>query len=190
MVLKYIRLFAVLLSLFHLAPTCKGTETGNPPQPGGSPKIYSNTDEGVTASYDEGWTFSEGVEPSRQASPGAPEDGAGNVAPAEGINIDGAPFTEFTDGMTTVTLYFVAVQATNLESYLGSVFPSRTFQPFSNPQVSGFKYDNPEAGAGGSDKQEYYFRNGTTLLYIVAELFQANDGADNFQTLINSIRFD
>jgi hypothetical protein len=175
----------ILLVLTQLGASCQGTETGNP----GAPKVYMNEEFGVEAQFNPGWNF---VEDEVPASDGVPTEGDPAAAPGEGIDTSGAPFTEFTDGITTVTLFFVtlAEEPASLEDYLTSVFPSRTFEVFSNGQISGFRYDNPEPGETGGDRQEYYFLQGTTLLFVVTDLFETNNGIKKFETIIESLHFE
>jgi len=49
---------------------------------------------------------------------------------------------------------------------------------------------DPEAGETGGDRQEYYFLNGTTLLFVITDLFAANNGFEKFETIIQSLRFE
>ncbi len=189
------RMGIILVALFHLAASCQGTETGNPgnAQAGNeSPETYTNDTFGVEAEYVSGWGVTEN-EPSGGGE--AVEDiPSGEPAPAMegGIDTSGSPSTEFTDGTSTVILFYVTLdsQPSSLLGYLTAIFPSRSFELFVNDFITGYRYDNPEAGTTGGDRQEYYFLNGTTLLYVVTDLFDENDGASNFETFIESLRFD
>ncbi|MBI2981340.1 MAG: hypothetical protein HYY44_03425 [Deltaproteobacteria bacterium] len=91
-----------------------------------------------------------------------------------------------------MTLYYVtlATEPASLEDYLKSVFPSRTFETFSNDHLSGFRHDNPEEGTKGGDRQEYYFLKQKTLLYLITDLFEENDAIQKFEDFISSLRFD
>ena len=165
--------------------TNEGTETGNPQ------KAYSNTDQGVSAKYPSDWNVSEVPVLARDtASPCS--DCVVSPMQASGIDTTNAPSTVFTDGMSTITLYYVTLKnpPASLIGYLGALFPSRNFVFFSNSSISGFTYDNPEAGVTGGDRKEYYFLKNTTLLYVVTDLFQKNDGLTKFDTLIQSLRFN
>lgn len=195
------RLLLILFALLPLVLACgQGTETGNPGQDAPQqpqPNNYANEDFDVALEYDSDWSFDEQEAPPAEAQTptGDTEDGEPTDQPAPsvegGINTSSAPSTEFTDGTTTVTFFFVTLseEPESLISYLGGVFPSRSFVFFSNPFTFGFSYDNPEAGENGGDRQEYYFLDGITLLYIVTDLFDINDGFENFETIIDSIRF-
>ena len=186
----------------------EGTETGNPKKPEASnpnspsaeeEKKYSNGNFGVATEYDSQWSYTEVSAPAASATRG---DTASNAcsncasappaaAPSSGIDISTSPSTEFTDGKTTVTFYYVQLTSvpTSLQSYLNQVYPSRTFESFSNTNLTGFKYDNPEMGDTGGDRQEYYFLQGKIVLYLVTDLFTANNGTTNFDLLIQSLSF-
>ena len=196
------RLLLVLLAVSQLAAECPGTETGNPGKAGaGSDKTpstqeksYSNGAYGVATQYDSGWSVKEQPKVEQEPAPTPQADGdtprpSTQAAP---INTANAASTVFTDGATIVTLYYVTLNAAppNFQTYLQGIFPSRTFVTFSNGTLSGFKYDNPEAGTTGGDRQEYYFLKGTTLLYIITDLFSANDGDKKFNTLLTSLKFE
>lgn len=190
----------LLVTLLLMATGCgQGTETGNPGTGGPEkpqPNNYSNDDFDVSLEYDNDWSFEEEEAAGETQAPVSDGDGedadVGEPMIESGIDTSDAPSTEFTDGTTTVTLYFVTLseEPESLEAFLSATFPSRTFESFSNSNISGLTYDNSEAGATGGDRQEYYFLDGTTLLYIVTDLFEANDGFDKFDTIIDSIRFD
>lgn len=201
------RLLLILIALLNLGASCQGTETGNPgtPQAGGEDgedgevqenETYTNGDFGVIAEYDQGWNFTENTPSgSVEESPAADQpEGVEPMVPMveEEIDTSEAPSTEFTDGASIVTLFFVTLDSepVTLIGYLQQVFSSRVFESFANAQgLSGYFYDNPEAGATGGDRQEYYFLNGTLLLYVAAEVFEANDGLEKFATIIESLRF-
>ncbi|MBI2082312.1 MAG: hypothetical protein HYT76_01970 [Deltaproteobacteria bacterium] len=182
-----------LISFVILGGCFGGTETGNPQTPG-VPKEeepnYTNDDFGVSARYDSGWSVTE--TPAAGSPDSTTAGDAPIAAPAEGIDTSDSPSTEFTDGTTIVTIYYVTLNSVpdSLLNYLESKFPSRVFQEFSNSQISGFKYDNPEAGDTGGDRQEYYFLNEKTLLYVITDLFDVNDGLKKFEAFIDSLRFE
>ena len=180
MVKRIGRLALALFILSQIGATCHGTETGNP--------TYSNDQFGVSAEYDSGWNATNRAVPLAEDT----ANGAPQPTSSGGIDTSSAPSTVFTDGTTTVTLFFVTLseEPLSLVAYLNGVFSDRTFEYFSNSSLSGLMYDNPEAGDTGGDRREYYFLKGTTLLYVVTDLFEANDGFAKFDTLIDSIRFE
>lgn len=205
---RLIRLFLILFSLFHLAASCPGTETGNPgntQDDGGSTETYTNDDFGVSGEYDSTWSATDqGVVSNATGgdSGGGNSDGGCEIcatpatpAPATqgGIDISSAPSTIFTDEISTATIFYVTLSQapSSLADYLAGVFPTRTFLSYLNGQgLAGFRYDNPEEGATGGDLQEYYFLKEVTLLYIVTDLFEVNDAFEKFETLVNSLRFE
>lgn len=198
---RLIRLFILLFTLSQIAAKCQGTETGNPgnaptssPTEEGTGTIYSNDDFGLSGEYASGWTVAENDAPSAAVDQDSGcEDCMASPSSTPGIDTSNSPSTEFSDGTTTATFFYVTLstQPASLEIYLRSVFPSRTFATFTNSQeLSGFFYDNPEAGATGGDRREYYFLNGVTLLYVETDLFDTNEGSENFEILIDSIHFE
>lgn len=197
MAYSLIRFPFFLMTILFLAFGCGwGTETGNPEtaNPGvGNPAptttSYANDDYGVALEYESGWSFDE-VEASSAASAPASEDAAPE-SQISGIDTSDAASTQFTDGITTVTFYYVTFnQETSLIAYLNSLFSTRSFEIVSNDYISGYLYDNPEVGETGGDLREYYFLDGTTLVYIVTDLFNADNGFIKFETIIDSLRFE
>lgn len=197
--MKALLLVALMFGIAGSGISCRsscGTETGNPQCPtSNAPEditSYSNDDFGVTGRYDSTWTSEESPATSggETASDGAADAPAS--APASGIDTSSSPSTEFTDGTTTVTLFYVTLdeEPSSLLAYLRETFPGRSFEVFENEFVSGFTYDNPEAGTTGGDRQEYYFLDKTLLLYVVTDLFEASNGIANFETLIDSLQFE
>ncbi len=204
-------MFAALLAVFPMTGcqvSC-GTETGNPSC--GSTQnstddrddseasseedyqSYTNTTYGISADYAGGWaaTDEEAPEVSTGEASGEPMN---TDAPdmASGINTTNSDSTTFTDGTSTVIFYYVTLSSEpeSLLVYLGDVFPTRIFEVFANSAgLSGYSYDSSSAGTSGGDLQEYYFLNGQVLLYIVTDLYEANDGIANFGILIDSLIF-
>ncbi|MBI2500839.1 MAG: hypothetical protein HYW02_05120 [Deltaproteobacteria bacterium] len=166
-----------------------GTETGNPQREGTSSadgetgsaaseeeetSSYSQDEFGVVVEYSEDWSLSEefpirqtagAVDDNTFASDAGGDDVAASSPGSRGIDTTNAPSTVFTDGETEVTIFFV------------------------NSYISGYQYDDPAVGSNGGDQQEYFFLKGSRLLYVVAEIFANKDGRTNFNTLINSLRF-
>lgn len=165
---------------------CQGTETGNPA------KSYSNDDFGVSAQYDSEWSSTDRTATAIPMA--APCPTCDTTGPTEsGIDTSEAASAVFTDGTSTVTLFYVTLDQTpaSLEDYLATAFsPPRTFEPFANTHISGFFYDNPEAGATGGDRREYYFLQDVTLLYVVTDLFDTGDGFEKADTILDSLRFE
>ncbi|MBI4197448.1 MAG: hypothetical protein HY539_06445 [Deltaproteobacteria bacterium] len=195
-----------------------GTETGNPQREGTSSadgetgsaaseeeetSSYSQDEFGVVVEYSEDWSLSEefpirqtagAVDDNTFASDAGGDDVAASSPGSRGIDTTNAPSTVFTDGETEVTIFFVTLDTApaSLLGYLEETFPdlSKTsFVPFSNSYISGYQYDDPAVGSNGGDQQEYFFLKGSRLLYVVAEIFANKDGRTNFNTLINSLRF-
>ena len=170
---KYLLLF--ILSIFLSA--CPGTETGNP--------AFTNSAEGISTHYPSSWTYSDREAPPQpQAYPtdGPPAD----VQPR--IPIGDSPSTYFTDGQSSVTIYYVTLPAgTDLLAYLQTIFSSRTFTNYSNGSISGYFYNNTEAGATGGDLMEYYFLQGTKMIYVVTDLFPAS--ISSYITIVESLRY-
>ncbi len=197
------------LYLVCILTSCQGTETGNPSSlPSGEPvdssqegaeATYESSAGPVEAEYDSAWSVEE------KPAAGGPAKSTGGEVPAsppcancffadafaEGIDTSESPFTEFTDGTSKATLFFVTLdqEPASLESYLQDFFPGRGFRSFSNRHIPGFSYDNPESGETGGDRQEYYFLKDELLLYLITDLYDANDGRASFEILIDSLRF-
>jgi len=185
------RLFLLLIACSQLAATCQGTETGNPGTES-TANSYSNDDFGVSTSYEEGWTVSEVGVISHSSAPPSSGSGAQPVPTSTpAIDTSNAPSTFFTDGISTATISYVTLstEPSTLLSYLQGIFADRTFQSYSNGQISGFLYDNPEAGSTGGDLAEYYFLQEKLLVYMVVEIFEENDGFGKFGTIIESLNF-
>lgn len=204
--------FAALLAAFPMTGcqvSC-GTETGNPScgsaQSGTDDRDdsetsseedslpYINTTYGVAADYASSWSATDEEAP--ETSTGEEDGGEPMVgeAPdmASGINTTGSASTTFTDGTSTVVFYYVTLgsEPESLLVYLGDVFPTRTFEVFVNTAgLSGYAYDSSSVGSSGGDLQEYYFLHGSVLLYIVTDLYEANDGLANFDLLMDSLTF-
>ena len=192
------RFLCILLTASLLLTGClfEGTETGNPTNdPAGAPtdgdeetESYSNGDFGVSTEHDNGWSVTE-VTAGIESSPADAGDGSDPVADcvgcddgaSSGIDTSLAPSTEFSDGTSTVTIFYVRLAETpaTLLAYLQELFPGRSFETFENEFIPGLTFDN-----------EYYFLDDTLLLYIVTNLSDANDGAAKAQTILDSLRFD
>ncbi len=163
----------------------QGTETGNPAF------SYSNVPENVSSGYPSGWSYTEhAAPPSASSTPASPGSAQHDSTP--GIYTSRSTSTVFTDGTSTMTVYYVTLssQPTSLLNYLQSIFPTRIFVAYTGINLSGFFYDNPETGMTGGDLQEYYFLQGTKLLYVVTDLFLANNGVQQSRTIINNLRFN
>jgi hypothetical protein len=173
----------------------------------GAPPVTEENEEyfndlfGVSAKYDAAWSVREdsAIDERYQASPAADgtsdtggEKVRGSPAQSEGINVAGAPSTTFTDGKTITTLYYILLsqKPKSLLSYLQSRFPSRAFESFSNGIISGFVYDVPDEVAGSGDQVEYYFLNGRVVFYLVAEIFEENDGRAKLDIILQSLEFE
>lgn len=181
---------SVLFLVFFFLIGCqgKGTETGNPAF------SYSNAPENVSSGYPSGWSYTEHSVPAFDTA--GPGFGSPAPASAPGIDTSRSANTVFTDGTSTVTVYYVTLssQPTSLLNYLQTLFPTRNFEVYSGMNLSGFFYDNPQFGVTGGDLQEYYFLQGTKLLYvvtdIVADLFSVNNKVQQSRVIINNLRFN
>ena len=168
--------YILLISLFS---ACQGTETGNPAFTGS---------QGVSTQYPNTWSYIEYAAPAPSSLPGTGDPTGPQPVAAPSIPISNAPYTIFTDGQSSVTLYYVTVlPSTDLLSYLQAIFPTRTFSPYSNGIMSGYFYDDTAVGMTGGDLKEYYFLQNTTLIYVVTDLYPT--GASRYQTILNSLRY-
>ncbi len=171
--MKYLLLFIALM-----LSACPGTETGNP----------AFTAQGVSTNYPSTWGYTEHAAAGPMTPPGSGDPTGPQPVSLPSIPLSEAPFTVFTDGQSTVTVYYVTLSsATDLLTYLQSIFPTRAFAVFSNPYISGYAYDDPAPGFTGGDSREYYFLRGTQLVYVVGDLFPS--GLSNALTIVNSLRF-
>lgn len=195
-----LRGFLIAGLMSQMGSSCQGTETGNPgaTQNNGteagnpsSTQTYTNSEFGVVAELQTGWSTTEAAAFSQTGDTCEICDSPPISSVTEGINISQAPSTRFTDGASSVIFYYVtpSPQPASLENYLSTIFPARVFESFANPYLSGLRYDNTESGELGGDRQEYYFLQGSILLYIVTDLFAVNSGISNFETIIQSLRF-
>jgi hypothetical protein len=196
------KLFVLILILTQVAASCEGTECGNPatcasqtplnsPEStgGGSTDTYSNDSVGFSADFDSEMDVEEGQEPDLVS---APTDGVFGSTDDLGISTSGLPFTEFTDGETTFTAYYVTLTASQAESgllvFLRTRFVSREIVSLQGTLTAGYGFDNEEAGATGGDRQEIFFLDGTTLIYIITDLY--SDGLFGFSTFVTTFQFN
>lgn len=171
--------YFLFLLTFLLISACQGTETGNPAFTGA---------QGVSTQYPNTWSYAEHAAPAPSSFPVTGDPTGPQPITQPSIPTSEASFTIFTDGQSSVTIYYVTLSSTtDLLSYLQAIFPTRTFSSYSNGVISGYYYDNPDVGATGGDLREYYFLNNTKLVYIVTDLFPA--ATLSYMTIINSLRY-
>lgn len=178
---KIIGLIAALFASLLLSGCGAGTETGNPQQledalqggqEGGEESYltYSNDDFGIELSYPAGWTYQVTEETTENLS----------------IAFNGIETEQST---VNISVYILNEEPVSLADYLATTRPGVAFEEYSNDYESGYIYDSTEDGPNGGDIKEIYFLEGSTLIHIVAELFDADGGVTNAEVILSTIRF-
>jgi len=185
----------ILFAWIFLA-SCSGvTETGNPcpagvcvptvsPNLSAGTELYENEEFGISIIYPEEWSFEE-IGEEADAKPGETGEEP-QFAIEESFSI---VFRSPADYATTAFISFerLYVIPPSLYAYLADKYPDRKFIHYSTMTLSGYLYDNPQAGENGGDLQEYFFLKDTVLIHIEAEVFDVD--RIRFASLINGIMF-
>jgi len=188
----FVTLVLFLVGLLFFS-ACGVTETGNPqmklpdaldaPAEGGdaaatgsggdsgpSTETYENTTFGLLMTYPSDWTL---------------------TAPAaEDPNFEREVLFFNDSRLTTIAQFFFSnldLEAGSLLAYLESLYPSRTFVPFSSLTLVGYLFDDPSQGANGGDLREYFFADNGVLIRGEAVVFA--DGEEDLKIVLQGISF-
>lgn len=167
-------LWLSLLAALLTASSCGGvTETGNP-----CPMGDCET-QGPTA--EEGHTYINETYGVSVTYPATWNGGA--------VSSDVAEFFDARSPSTQVrmTFAFLSPEPASLQAYLAETYPDRDFVASQAGSNNGYIYDDPTAGDGGGDLQEYFFLGGDVLVHVTAEVFP--EGEADLGDLLAGISF-